>query len=186
MVRVATGLAKRGIDVLTFNFGYAERASRRPDTNAVLEASWMTALAFARKRFPESSLFIGGKSMGGRIASQIAAREDAGDIAGLVFLGYPLHPPSDPKKLRVLHWPRIEAPLLFVQGERDPFGGPKEIARAAKKLTSHNEIVAVPDGDHSFAVRKSSGVDQERAFEDAMDAIDRFTSAIVNAKAHER
>jgi predicted alpha/beta-hydrolase family hydrolase len=112
--------------------------------------------------------------MGGRIASQIAARDDVGDLAGLVFLGYPLHPPGDAKKLRTAHLPRVRAPMLFVQGTRDAFGTPAEIARVTKKLPARTEIVPVPDGDHSFAVRKRAGVPQEQIYEDAMNAIARF------------
>jgi predicted alpha/beta-hydrolase family hydrolase len=176
LVGFAGGLAARGIDVLTFDFAYMAKGSRRPDSSEVLEACWLSVLGFARKKLAGPALFIGGKSMGGRIASQIAAREESGELAGLVFLGYPLHPPGDPKKLRVAHLPRVRAPMLFVQGERDPFGTPREIARFTKGLRA--ELVVVPDGDHSFAVRKSAGVDQRRALEDAMDAVDRFMAQI--------
>ena len=175
MVRFAEGLAARGLDVLTFNFGYAERGSRRPDPAGALEACWLSVLGVARKKYAGRALFIGGKSMGGRIASQIAARDDIGDLAGLVFLGYPLHPPGEPRKLRIAHLPRVRAPMLFVQGTRDPFGGPRDIARFTKGLPAKVEIVAVPDGDHSFAVRKSAGRDQDTVFTEAIDAIDCFT-----------
>jgi predicted alpha/beta-hydrolase family hydrolase len=176
LVRYAQGLAARGTDVLTFDFPYAERGSRRPDTNAVLEACWVDVLAFARKKLAGRALFLGGKSMGGRIASQVAAREDVdlSGVAGLVFLGYPLHPPGDPKKLRAAHLPRVRAPMLFVQGERDPFGTPKEIARATRRVKPKPEIVVVPDGDHSFAVRKRAGLSQDAVHEAALAAIDAF------------
>jgi predicted alpha/beta-hydrolase family hydrolase len=163
--------------VLTFNFPYTERGGKRPDAPATLEACWLAVIALARKKLTGSALFIGGKSMGGRIASQVAARDDAGELAGLVFLGYPLHPPSDPKKLRAAHLARVRAPMLFVQGERDPFGTPAEIARATRGLAKKPALYVVPDGDHSFAVRKSLGIPEERIHEDALDAIDAFMRA---------
>jgi predicted alpha/beta-hydrolase family hydrolase len=177
MVRYAEGLSARGVDVLTFNFAYAERGSGRPDSSDALEARWLEAIAFTRNKLVGRVLFIGGKSMGGRIASQVAARDDAGELAGLVFLGYPLHPPGAPKKLRAAHLPRVRAPMLFVQGTRDPFGTPKEIAKVARRLAIEPEFHVVPGGDHSFSVRKSDGVPQEQVHEDAMNAIDRFTRA---------
>ncbi len=174
IVRVATGLAARGIDVLTFNFAYAERASRRPDANAALEACWREAISVARTKLAGRALYIGGKSMGGRIATQVAALDAPDGVRGIVLLGYPLHPPSDPKRLRAAHLPDVKVPMLFVQGERDPFGGPSEIARVTKKLASV-EIHPVPDGDHSFAIRKKSGLDADVVFESILDAVDAFT-----------
>jgi hypothetical protein len=177
LVRFAAGLAARGMDVLTFDFAYAERGSRRPDPNDALEARWMEALAYARVKLRERALFLGGKSMGGRIASQIAARDGVGEIAGLVFLGYPLHPPGAPKKLRTKHLPSVRAPMLFVQGTRDAFGTPKELRRALKKAQAPWEVFPIAEGDHSFAVPKRAGVPQDRVYEAAMDAIERFTRA---------
>jgi predicted alpha/beta-hydrolase family hydrolase len=177
MVHYAKGLAARGVDVLTFNFPYTERGGKRPDPPATLEACWLAVMALARKKLDGRALFIGGKSMGGRIASQVAARDDAGELAGLVFLGYPLHPPGEPKKLRAAHLARVRAPMLFVQGERDPFGTPAEIKRAARGFADKPALYVVPDGDHSFAVRKSLGISQERIHEGALDAIDAFMRA---------
>jgi uncharacterized protein len=174
MVRYAKGLAARGVEVMTFNFPYAEKGSKRPDSKDTLEATWLAVLALARRKLAGRALFIGGKSMGGRIASQVAARDDAGELAGLVFLGYPLHPPSDPAKLRSAHLERVRAPMLFVQGTRDPFGTPAEIARATKRLATKPTIYRVPDGDHSFAVRKSAGVPQDQVHEAALDVIAKF------------
>ena len=108
--------------------------------------------------------------MGGRIASQVAA---AGDerIAGLVFLGYPLHPPGQPQKLRTDHWPSIKAPMLFVQGTRDSLGTPNEINPILKKLKMPAEMYVIETGDHSFKVQKSAGIAQTDVYERAMDHI---------------
>jgi len=183
LLRYAKGLSARGIDVLTFNFVYAERGSKRPDAAAALEACWAAVLAVARKKLSGRALFIGGKSMGGRIASQVAARPDVGALAGLVFLGYPLHPPSQPEKLRAEHLPRLRAPMLFVQGTRDPFGTPEELRRVTRGLGIKPSIVPVDDGDHSFAVRKRAGVSQDQVDARVLDAVRAFMDRSAPAQA---
>ena len=179
MVRYATELAARGIDVVTFDFLYASRGKRAPDKNDVLEGAWLAVLARVRARFPERAIFLGGKSMGGRIASQIAARSDAelGPVAGLVFLGYPLHPPGKPEALRTQHWPRVRAPMLFVQGTRDAFGGPDDLAPHLADLKAKATIVRVEGGDHSFAVLKRDGVPQGEVHRRVLDAVAQFVRA---------
>src|SRR6185436_18922030 len=112
----AAGLAERGLDALTFNFIYTEKGRGAPDPKPKLEACWRAVIDVAskHKKLKGNDLFIGGKSMGGRIASQVAAEGDD-RIKGLVFLGYPLHPPGQPQKLRTDHWPSIKVPMLFMQ-----------------------------------------------------------------------
>jgi uncharacterized protein len=100
---------------------------------------------------------VGGKSMGGRIASQVAGA-NGDDIAGLVFLGYPLHPPGRPDILRTKHLPDIDAPMLFVQGSRDAFGTPDELTPIIRNLTAPAELCVVEGGDHSFKVPKKAAV----------------------------
>ena len=107
------GLASRGIETVTFNFLYTERKKKAPDPAPVLENCYR-AVVKAVMNEKGAPCFIGGKSMGGRIASQIAAAGEK--VQGLIFLGYPLHPPGKPEQLRVAHWPKIAMPLLFVQG----------------------------------------------------------------------
>src|SRR5205823_3283639 len=131
MLSMAHALCERGVDVVTFNFLYAEARRRAPDRPDVLEATWRAALAAVGARTagaPRQRLFAGGKSMGGRIATQVAAAGGAPDAAGLVLLGYPLHPPGQPKKLRSAHLPSVPVPMLFVQGSRDTFGTPAELS----------------------------------------------------------
>ena len=115
MVAFANALAERGIDVVTFNFLYSEQRRRIPDPNTRLESCWRAVIETVRDKitFRADQLAIGGKSMGGRIASQVAAG-GAGDLAGLVFLGYPLHPPGKPDRLRAAHLRDVKAPMLFV------------------------------------------------------------------------
>ena len=145
MVGFAEALAARGIDVVTFDFLYVGAGRRAPDRNDKLEACWRAALAQARAEWSGRVPFIGGKSMGGRIASQLAAAGDA--CAGLICLGYPLHPPKQPEKLRSAHLPKLaRVATLVLQGKRDPFGTPEEL-RA--HFPPSAEIIALPGG-HSF------------------------------------
>src|SRR5579863_6667608 len=148
MVEFATALAARGIGTLTFNFAYTEMGRRIPDRNDKLEACYRQVIrsfqdGLFEKHLGKGGLIIGGKSMGGRIASQVAAKDSG--FAGLVFLGYPLHHPGRPEQLRASHLPSILAPMLFVQGERDAFGKPEELTPIIRRLKASAEICAVKD-----------------------------------------
>jgi len=168
----AAGLAERGLDALTFNFIYTEKGRGAPDPKPKLEACWRAVIdaASKHKKLKGNDLFIGGKSMGGRIASQVAAEGDD-RIKGLVFLGYPLHPPGQPQKLRTDHWPSIKVPMLFMQGTRDSLGTPDEIKPILKKLKVQAEMYVVDTGDHSLKVQKSVGLTQDEVYARAMDKI---------------
>jgi predicted alpha/beta-hydrolase family hydrolase len=178
----ASGLAERGFDVMTFNFLYAEKGRHVPDPKAKLESCYraVIAAAFGHKKLKGNRLVIGGKSMGGRIASQVAAAEltfpEGRDIplAGLVFLGYPLHPPGNPEKMRDEHLKDIRVPMLFCQGARDTFGTRDEIRAVITKLRLPATVYAIEGGDHSFKVPKSQGVPQEQVYAEAMDEIARW------------
>jgi uncharacterized protein len=172
IVSFAEGLAARGIDAITFNFLYTEQGRRAPDAAGKLETCYRTAIETARglRKLRANRLLIGGKSMGGRIASQVAAA-GVDDLAGLVFLGYPLHAPGKADQPRTAHLPRIQAPMLFVQGTRDPFGTPAELRPVIKELKLRAAIYDVAGGDHSFTVLKSSPVSQEDVYAAAQDAI---------------
>ena len=168
----ASGLAARGIDAMTFNFLYTERGRRLPDPKARLESCYRAVInaALNNPKLKKNRLVIGGKSMGGRIASQVAAVE--GDrVAGLVFLGYPLHPPGRPDKLRAEHLKDIRAPILFVQGARDAFGTAEEIRAVIKKLRLSATLYVIEGGDHSFKVSKSTGVPQQEVYERVMEEL---------------
>ena len=170
----ASGLAERGIDVLTFNFVYMEQRRSVPDPKAKLESCYLAVIEAAtrHKKLKGNRLAIGGKSMGGRIASQVGAQpESADEIASLVFLGYPLHPPGRPDKLRDAHLPEIKAPMLFVQGSRDTFGTPEELRAVFKKHHLSPTLHVVEGGDHSLKVPKSLGVTQDQVYASVMDTI---------------
>ena len=175
----ARGLSDRGLDILTFNFVYMEQGRSVPDPKAKLEACYRAVIATAQKhrKLKGNHIVIGGKSMGGRIASQVAAGlpgESGGaevSIAGLVFLGYPLHPPGNLEKLRDAHLDQIKAPMLFVQGSRDAFGSADEIRAVIKRLKLPATLHAIEGGDHSLKAPKSSGLTQAQVYDSAMDKI---------------
>ena len=179
MRMVANGLAARGLDVITFNFLYKEKGKSIPDPKARLESCYRAVIeaALKHKKLKGNRLVIGGKSMGGRIASQVAAAESE-SVAGLVFLGYPLHPPGRPDKLRDEHLKEIRAPMLFVQGARDAFGTNDEISAVIRKLRLPAKLYAVEGGDHSLKVPKSTGVPQQDVYEKVMDEVARWTQSI--------
>jgi predicted alpha/beta-hydrolase family hydrolase len=179
MVGFAEGLSARGIDAVTFNFLYTEQGRRAPDRNDKLEACYRAAISAIQKDKTVGSnpLVIGGKSLGGRIASQVAA-SGTGDVTGLVFLGYPLHPPGKPERLRSEHLSLIRAPMLFIQGSRDPFGTPDELRPIIKSLKAPAVIHAVEGGDHSLKAPKSSHQSQEEVYEAAQDTIVRWAGSL--------
>jgi predicted alpha/beta-hydrolase family hydrolase len=175
MVGFAEGLARRGADVVTFNFPYMEIGRRLPDRSERLESCFRAVIAAARARVDLAAgrLVIGGKSLGGRMASHVGAAGLDG-LAGLVFLGYPLHPPGKPEKSRAAHLARIRQPMLFVQGSRDAFGTPEELAPILAPLGPVARVYVVEGGDHSFAVPKRSAVPQSEVFARAQDEIARW------------
>ncbi len=174
MDTIAGGLAERGILVSRFEFPYM--AKRRthgkgggPGSPKVLLETWREVIRASTGDLP---LFIGGKSMGGRIASMVA---DEPGVAGVICFGYPFHPPGKPEKLRTEHLKTMKVPTLIVQGERDPFGRPEEVASygLAKKIG----VVWIPDGDHSLKPRKKSGHTEEGNLSLAVDAAADFVAA---------
>jgi predicted alpha/beta-hydrolase family hydrolase len=182
----ANGLALRGVDVMTFNFVYMEQGRSVPDHKHKLELCFRAVIdaAVKHRKLKQNRLLIGGKSMGGRIASQVAATAAqekqplADEIDGLVFLGYPLHPPGNPAKLRVEHLESIGKPMLFVQGTRDALGTPEEIQPFIKTLRPAAKIHVIEGGDHSFKAPKKFGLSQDEIYETAMDEIVRWAGTI--------
>jgi len=148
----ARACVDEGIAALRFNFPYIESGRRTPDTEAVLRDTWRAAFEAAVARRKKGPVWAGGKSLGGRIASMCAADEEIAP-AGLIFLGYPLHPPGKPERIRDEHLSRIPVPMLFLQGTSDPFASPDLLRGVVKKLGSRATLVAFEGGGHSFEVR---------------------------------
>ena len=181
MVAFATALASLGVDAVTFNFPYTEQRRRIPDRAPVLEACYRDVIAAVRGEIDSARrlLCIGGKSMGGRIATQVAAADASLPAAGLVLLGYPLHPPGRPLERRDKHLPAIRRPMLFVQGTRDAFGTPDELAPILQSLDPEPTLHAVAQGDHSFKLSRKDPAAQA-AIE---SAIQRAIAAWIRALA---
>jgi predicted alpha/beta-hydrolase family hydrolase len=171
----ADGLAARGCDVVTFNFVYMEQGRHVPDKNDKLEDCYRRVIdsVTKHKKLKGNRVAIGGKSMGGRIASQVAAKIDAAANSplALILLGYPLHPPGRPDKLRDAHLKDIQAPMLFIQGSRDSFGTSDELRATIKQHRLAATLHVIEGGDHSFKVPKALGVPQAQVFENVMDTI---------------
>lgn len=177
MVRAAQALAARGITTATFDFPYITARRKVPDRAPVLEAAWRDAIDAARGQLADLPLFIGGKSMGGRIASHVAAQGEIGRVAGLVFLGYPLHPPGKPDQRRDAHLPAVSEPMLFVQGGQDTFGTAGEIAALLPSL-QRATLHEIAGGDHSFKV-PGGQAKQEPAFQEVIDTVAAWVSSVI-------
>jgi predicted alpha/beta-hydrolase family hydrolase len=177
MNAISEGLAVKGFKVSRFEFPYM--AKRRidgkrggPGSPKVLLRTWQDVIAELSGSLP---LFIGGKSMGGRFASMVAAEPG---VSGVICLGYPFHPPGKPEKLRTEHLETMPVPTLILQGERDPFGRPEEVA--SYSLAKTIEVVWIPDGDHSFKPRKKSGHTQEKNLAQAVHEASEFIQRTID------
>jgi predicted alpha/beta-hydrolase family hydrolase len=151
LVGFAEGLGEAGVGSLRFNFRYKQQGRKAPDPPQVLRDVFTAAFEDAVRRAAGTQVFAGGKSLGGRIASLLVA--DGLGAAGLVFLGYPLHPPGKSDRPRDEHLDRIEAPMLFLEGTRDPFARWELIEQVCARLGERATLHAVEGGDHSFRVR---------------------------------
>ena len=181
MVDFACALSALGVDVVTFNFLYAEQGRRIPDRAPALEACYRAVIdtVHAHVETARRALFIGGKSMGGRIATQVAAADPQLRLAGLVLLGYPLHPPGKPTERRDKHLPAIARPMLFVQGTRDAFGTPDELAPIVSTLQPAPTVHVVTHGDHSFKLSKKDPAAQAQVYADVQRAIVSFIESAI-------
>ncbi len=159
-------LAEQGIETVRFQFPYMEARKRRPDPPAVLEAAWRAVIAALRDEGVD--LIVGGRSMGGRIASQVVAQGE--EVAALALFAYPLHPPGRPERMRDEHLPRIAVPTLFCSGTRDAFASPDELRAAAAKLPRAT-VHLVEGADHGFAVPKATGRTREDVWDEAAGAL---------------
>jgi predicted alpha/beta-hydrolase family hydrolase len=174
MVSFAHALSDRGLDVLTFDFLYIAQKRKVPDRMPQLVACYRAAIEVAREEIPSARerLFIGGKSMGGRVATHVAAGDRELAIDGIVLLGYPLHPPGRPDQLRDAHLPDVQRPMLFVQGARDTFGTPSELKPILASLSPLPTLHHVDGGDHSFKVAgRDAKTRQAAIFAEIQDTI---------------
>ena len=169
----ARELASQSVSTVRFQFPYMEAGRRGPDRPPVLEAAWRAVIEQARDK--KTRLVVGGRSMGGRIASMVVA--GGVNVDALALFAYPLHPPGKPEQLRTAHLASINAPALFVSGTNDAFGTPDEL-RAAAKNVKGSALHLLDRADHGFSVPKSSGRTREGVWGEALAAFTDWLSAI--------
>jgi uncharacterized protein len=154
---LAEELAEAGVGTLRYQFPYVEERRRVPDKPEVLISTVAAAIDRARETAPELPLLAGGKSMGGRMSSQASAQGLLEPVKGLVFFGFPLHPPNRPGTKRAEHLEKVNVPMLFLQGTRDTLADLTLLGPICEKLGSRATLHIIPEGDHSFHVLKKAG-----------------------------
>ena len=157
MANLANDLAELRIATLRYQFPYMERRGKRPDTPAVCHATVRAAVAAAGALVPSLPLIAGGKSFGGRMTSQAQAKGPLPGVRGLVFLGFPLHPPKQPSDTRGEHLDQVQIPMLFLQGARDEFADLTLLNPLVKRLAGRATLCLLREADHSFHVPARSG-----------------------------
>lgn len=176
MLTVARALGSRGLSVVRFNFLYKEKRSSRPDPMPKLKETTEAVVARVRSELGPKTLIIGGRSMGGRAASMLAA--DGFDCSGLLLLAYPLHPPGKPDQLRDAHLPSIRVPVLCVNGTRDPFCTPDLMNGVLERVTAPWQMLWLETADHSFHVLKSSGKTDAQVMSEVADAAEKWVATV--------
>lgn len=174
MLAVAEAIRARGIDVVRFNFLYREKGSGRPDPMPRLMETTSAVVARIREELRPDVLIIGGRSMGGRAASMLAAEGFACD--GLLLLAYPLHPAGQPEKLRDAHLPQITVPVLCFNGTRDELCHRDLMERALQTVKTDWRMHWLEGADHSFHVLKSSGRTDAQVLDEVADATREWVS----------
>lgn len=177
---VQEGLAVHGCVSVKFNFPYTELGRRRPDPAPVLEACYARVIASIREdpQIAPARIVIGGKSMGGRMASHLTAKGEAVD--GLILLGYPLHPAGKVEQLRTAHLHKIHVPMLFFAGTRDPLSRLDLLKEALAGLSAPIELHVIEGGDHSFKVPKALHRDAAAVWEEIVDTSARWLGKLVD------
>ena len=171
LASVARALAGRGIATLRYQFPYVEAQARRPDPPGVLEATVRSAVAAAASAAPGLPLVAGGKSLGGRMTSNAQAKQPLPGVRGLVFLGFPLHPPKRPGDARAEHLSAVQVPMLFLQGTRDDLAELRLLEPVCHRLGDRATLHVVEGADHSFRVLKRSGRSDEEVVAELGDAV---------------
>lgn len=176
MQKTAKALAARGVNVVRFNFLYKEKKSGRPDPMPRLQECYSAVVDHVRSEVNPKRLIIGGRSMGGRAASMMAA--EAFDCDGLLLYAYPLHPPGHPEKLRDAHLPSIKVPVLCFNGTRDPFCTPALMEKALESVKTKWTMRWIDSADHSFHVPKSSGRTDGQVMDELAESSSEFIRSL--------
>jgi predicted alpha/beta-hydrolase family hydrolase len=183
MAKLANDLAELRIATLRYQFPYMERLGKRPDTPAVCHAAVRAAVAAAAALVPSLPLIAGGKSFGGRMTSQAQAKGPLPGVRGLVFLGFPLHPPKEPSDARGEHLAQVQVPMLFLQGARDEFATPALLNPLLKRLGSRATLCLLRNADHSFHVPARSGVTDDQINAEMLAALANWVEAVAGRPA---
>jgi predicted alpha/beta-hydrolase family hydrolase len=170
MESIAQRLAARRIATFRYQFPYMERGSRRPDFPPLLVATVRAACTAAREAASGLPMLAGGKSLGGRMSSTAASREALPGVEGLVFFGFPLHPPGKPGRERAAHLDDVDLPMLFLQGTRDKLAELELLRPVCEELAPRASLRIIEGGDHSFHVLKRSGRTDDEALDELADA----------------
>ena len=178
METFASGLCKRGIATLRYQFPYMEKRSRRPDAPAVAIATVRAAVTKAAEVFPGLGLVAGGKSFGGRMTSQAQAAAPLPGVRGLAFVGYPLHPAGKPSIDRAEHLAKVDLPMLFLQGTRDTLAEVTLIEPVVQRLGSRAALHMVDGADHSFHVLARSGRKDAEVMNEILDVFAKWADTI--------
>jgi predicted alpha/beta-hydrolase family hydrolase len=180
MCDIAENLAQRNVATLRYQFPYMQRGRRSPDSRKILLASVRAAVAHAHGLLPNLPLFLGGKSMGGRMASLAMSEQANGLVRGLVFVGFPLHNAGKHGNERADHLLQVPIPMLFLQGTRDKLADLAYLQPVCERLGAQATLHIVEDGDHSFAMLKRSGRTQAEALVELADTIHSWTHNLSN------
>jgi uncharacterized protein len=181
MNHIAQGVSQKGVRVIRFEFPYMTKSRnvgkrRAPDSPKKLKAHFLQIIEEEQQQHPTAQIVIGGKSMGGRIASILTSEKSHSDISGCICLGYPFHPPGKPEKLRTDHLQQIDTPCLIIQGTRDPFGKKHEVETYT--LDQRIKIKWIEDGEHSLKTKKTSKQTWDQALDEAVASICTFLSTL--------
>ncbi len=179
MTAIADGLAERGVATLRYQFTYMERGSKRPDSPKVAHATVRAAIAQASRLVPGLALFAGGKSFGGRMTSQAHAATPLSGVRGLVFLGFPLHPPGQAADERGKHLLEVRIPMLFMQGTRDEFADLNLLQPLIERLGAHATLKTYQDADHSFHVPARTGRKDSEVRAEMLDALANWIEKVI-------
>lgn len=182
---IANGLAQRRVDTLRYQFLYMEQGSKRPDVPKVAQAAVRAAVLEASSLVPGHALFAGGKSFGGRMTSQAQAAAPLPGVLGLVFLGFPLHPPGKPSDERAEHLFEINVPMLFLQGDRDEFAELSLLQSVIHRLGSRATLKLFPDADHSFHVPARTGRKDSEVRAQLLDTMKDWMDHVISGRPRE-
>ncbi len=186
MAAVAAELALRGVATLRYQFPYMERGAKRPDPPQLAQATVRAAAATALRMLPNLPLIAGGKSFGGRMASQAQAKASLQGVRGLAFLGFPLHPAGRPSQDRAKHLFDVQIPMLFLQGTRDTLAALDQLEPLCKELGGRATLKLFQDADHSFHVPARSGRNDAQVRSEMLDALAAWIDRAITAPAPAR